>query len=71
MDTASHKEVIQLMLLYQKQVQHLIEDQKDSTILYHQQSGHLVLMYDHSFMEQIASEQMEHTTAAKIYYGPH
>ena len=69
MDTASHKEVIQLMLLYQKQVQHLIEDQKDSTILYHQRNGHLVHMYDHLNMVQTVSEQMELLTVLKIYYG--
>ena len=45
------------------------EPQKDSTILYHQQNGHLVLMYDHLFMEQQALEQMEHMTALKTYYG--
>ena len=69
MDTASHKEVIQLMLLYQKQVQHLIGVKKDSMTLYHQQNGHSVLMYDHSFMEQIASEQTELLTVSKTYYG--
>ena len=71
MDTASHKEVIQLMLLYQRQVPHLTGVKKDSMILYHQQNGLLQLMYDHSFMELQASGQTEVSTVLKIYYGLH
>jgi hypothetical protein len=38
-------------------------------ILYHLQNGHLAHMSDRLNMVQIVSEQTEHSTVVRIYYG--